>query len=127
VTLREQIAEDVSSVHINTDEFAETLVYRPDGGTPRTVAGVVDEEGDFPDLQTGRNSVEIIDVFVSRDSTTGIDAPRFGDAISRTSDGTGVDAKWYSYSGQKMDVDEFAWTLRFTRAVPSKHGGLPSR
>mgnify|MGYP003403616173 CR=1 FL=1 len=121
------LAADVENVFTNPEEFGESIVYRPKDRTARTINAVVDEEGDFPDTQTGRNSAEFLDVFVTRDSTTGIDQPRFGDMVSRVADGTGTSAKWYSYSGQKMDVDESAWSLRFLRNVDSKHGGLPSQ
>lgn len=123
MTLREQIAADVAAVHINTADFAESLTYVPNGGTARTISGVVDEGGDFAEQQHGIDEVETLEVFVSRDSTTGIDDPQLGDRVRRAIDS---DAKWYSYSGRKTDVDESAWTLIFERRVADKHGGLPS-
>lgn len=113
------LAADVSNVFTNSDEFGEVLSYRPKNGTARDVFCVVDDEGDYPDNSYGQDRTEFLDVFVARDAE-GIDDPQQGDAIERNS-------RWFSFSGQVMKGDTAGWTLRFTRTVPSKHGGQPSR
>jgi hypothetical protein len=123
VTLREQITADVSSVFLNDEDFAETLIYKPACGGSRTITGVVDEDGTYPELANEKDSIEFLSVFVSRDATNGIDNPQLGDRISRVIDGEGNEAKAYTYLGEKAEVDENAWTLKFTRQYTVLKGG----
>jgi len=115
------LAADVSNVFTNSDEFGEPLSYQPKNGAARSVNGVVDHEGGYQDQSFGESNIEVLDVFVSRDDTTGIDDPQLGDRIAR------ADGRWFAFSGQKLETDESSWTLRFTRDIPTKHGGLPTR
>jgi hypothetical protein len=123
VTLREQITTDVSTVFLNEEDFAESCTYIPKGCASRTITAVVDELGSFVENNLGKRSEEFIDVFVSRSSTTGIDEPQLGDAFYRTEVDEETPDKGYSYTGEKSDVDENAWTLRFKRKIPYKTGG----
>jgi len=114
------VAADIANVFTNSDEFGEVLSYCPKGGTARDVAGVVDDEGDYPDGAYGQSRQEFLDVTIAR-TDTGIIDPQLGDKISR------ADGRAFSFSGQTMKADSAAWTLRFTRNIPAKHGGQQSR
>jgi hypothetical protein len=41
VTLKEQLATDFAKVFLNTDHFAEEILYRPSGGAPVTITALV--------------------------------------------------------------------------------------
>jgi hypothetical protein len=120
LTFKQLLAADIENVFTNPNEFGEQLTYKPKDGVTRTINGVVDEDGDYVQVGRDLDHRQFLDVFVSRDSTTGIDDPQLGDAIRRAID---PDGKWYSYQGQKSDVDENAWTLRFVLDEVKQHGG----
>ncbi len=45
MTLKDQIASDVGTVFLNTDEFAETVTYNPDGESPVDISAVFRYQG----------------------------------------------------------------------------------
>lgn len=130
MTLRTQIANDLTDVLLVTDDFAEAVTYSPaDGGATRTVYAIVEEIGSLVDGDHGLSATETIQVTVSRDADAtdsdgntknGIDNPQLGDAIRRPGDSAD---KCYSWTGEKSDVDDAAWQLTFVRHVMLKHGG----
>lgn len=42
MTLKQQMQDDVSTVFLDTDDFAESIRYTPDGGVATTINAVVD-------------------------------------------------------------------------------------
>lgn len=44
MTLKDSIKADVSSVFLNADEFAESVVYKPRSGGARTIKAIVDRD-----------------------------------------------------------------------------------
>lgn len=121
LTFKQLLAADIENVFTNPNEFGEQLTYKPKDGVTRTINGVVDEDGDYVQVGRDLDHQQFLDVFVSRDATTGIDDPQLGDAIHRAID---PEDKWYSFSGLNSDVDESGWTLRFLLDNVSRHGGL---
>ena len=135
MTLREQIHADVEDVFLNVDNFGETFYYLPAGGTRREIVGVVTRErSEVVETQGGMQTRHELEVFVSRDSTTGIDEPKTGDALWRKSLGTS-DPQGFSFGLAVEERDENdgtsnageanGHTLLFLRYTPFKHGGLP--
>ena len=130
MTLRTQIESDVSNVLMEADDFAETITYCPaNGGSDREIVAIVEEVGTFPNDESGIRSVEVLHVTVSRnrddeatDGTAigGIDDPQLGDGLRRENDPS---HKFYAYSGEKSDVDDYCWMLTFTREFVVRHGG----
>jgi hypothetical protein len=128
-TLREQIAADVEAVFLNVDDFAETCTYIPKDGDSRSIVAVVEEDAQQPEEMNTASLLGVIRVFVSRDSSTGIDAPQLGDKFWREADGTAPE-KAYSFSGvvdESDDATATAWTLLFTRKRPYEVGGNRKR
>lgn len=135
MTLREQIHADVEDVFLNVDDFGETFYYLPAGGTRRTIVGTVTRErSEVIEASQGTwQKRHELEVFVSRDSTTGINDPQAGDALWRKSEGTS-DPQGFSYSNMTEERDENdgtayagqgnGHTLLFLRYTPHKHGGL---
>lgn len=122
MTLREQITTDVSAVFLNTDDFAETVTYTPKSGDARQVSAVVDESERYEEgVRGGKRKVTVLEVLVSRDETTGIATPKFGDGLSRRL--TGKENETFSFRGESVETDENAWTLTFWRDVDEVIGG----
>ena len=55
MTLKDSIRSDVSAVFLNTDEFAEAIVYYPRAGGSRTINVIIDR--DPPDVYVAGNYV----------------------------------------------------------------------
>lgn len=136
MTLREQIHDDVAEVFLQTDDFGETFYYLPKDGTRREIVGVVcGERSEVIETSTGEMLQKMLQLFVSRDSSDGIDSPKVGDALWRKSEGTTPRNAW-SFSRQVEDGDEHdgvayagednAYVLLFVRNVPVSHGGYAS-
>lgn len=72
MTLRDSIETD-ASIFTNSDEFGESVVYRPRGGTARTISAVVFRL--LPQANEDENrSLTVFEVHVANSSTTGIAA-----------------------------------------------------
>jgi hypothetical protein len=129
LTLKQQIAADVADVFLNEDEFAESLVFQPQGGQDRPIVGSVDQATEHPDTGMGGiDRVERIEVFVSRDEddemTGGVATVQIGDRLKRTVNGI---EQVYGFTGEILDEDDNSWTLVFERAVPFEVGGNRQR
>ena len=82
MTLRDQIAEDVDSVFLNEDDFAEEIRYTPVGGVGRDITAVVIRRPS--PIRSDANHLthdNAVDVCVKRSSTTGVSEPKLGDSI----------------------------------------------
>ncbi len=130
MTLREQIAADVGDVLLNTDDFGEICTYLPQVGDLRSIVCVVEEDSQQVDERNTLVLAASIRVFVSRDSSDGIDAPQLGDKLCRESDHLADDSadpgKCYSFAGvvdESDDATGTAWTLAFVRNQPDEIGG----
>jgi hypothetical protein len=122
MTLREQIADDIARVFTRLADFGEPATYVPKGGQARPIVAVIDFDDTLQDGQGNHlNKIEVLRVLVSRDPTSGIDSPQFGDALAR--DGDDPDLKAYSFTGEITDSDDAAWTLTFVRNLKDTIGG----
>ncbi len=128
-TLREQIQADVGGVLLNTDDFGETCTYLPKDGPARSIVAIVEESGELLDDSGGVVFADSAHVFVSRDSTDGINAPQLGEQFWREhdhlADGSGDPGKAYSFWSKEESDDATAsgWTLIFGRKRPFEKGG----
>lgn len=64
MTLRTLMADDVIAVLLNTDEFAETIVYTPLNGSPLSIKAIVERNppepiGNPPKLVAGRMIITV--------------------------------------------------------------------
>lgn len=105
----------------------EDCVYLPLDGEARTVAAAVEESKQQVDEPSGVWLVTTMQVLVSRDATTGIDNPQFGDSLCREADlladGTPDPSKLVGFSGACEDKGPGGWVLTFTRRAPYELGG----
>lgn len=125
MTLRDLIHDDVADVFLNDEEFGETFWYHPTGETKRSIVGVSDEQVEHGEDQRGKFKRTIVNLFCSRDSTTGINSPKLGDAIWRANaEATGGFAFFgFADDLDSNDNDENAHTLVFHRTDYYKIGG----
>lgn len=131
MTLKAQIHSDVAGVFLNVADFAETFTYHPREGARRDIVGVVaDEQQEVIETTSGKQNRHTLNLFVSRDSTTGIDDPQLGDGLWRKSANSD---EGFSFGGLATDPDSNdgtayageanGHTLLFVRYTPYKFGG----
>lgn len=127
-TLREQMTTDVLSVFLNTDEVAQSVVYRPRGGSSYTVKAVVSGDQAYEASENSDTLTGELRVFVSRAASTDTDAgttigipnPQIGDVIAVTY--TEGQERYYTFTGQVSEVTPDSWTLHFARDVQASQG-----
>lgn len=126
MTLREQIAEDLENVFLNTDDFADSVTYCPKTGEVRTVVMLVDRRRDFREDAQGLTHVEIAECRCLRDPTNatkgGVDNPQIGDSVLLPASEDAEQRK-FSYSGIVTDISASDWVLHFSRDVIYRQGG----
>lgn len=73
MTLKDQMLTDATAVFLNEDEFAESIVYRPFNGTPRTISALVTRNppADLNGVPYAQGTFVMI-VEVANSETTGI-------------------------------------------------------
>lgn len=131
MTLKAQIHSDVEDVFLNVSDFGETFVYCPKGGARRDIVGVVTSaQVEVIETDSGKQNRHVMNLFVARDATTGIDEPQLGDGLWRKS---AESDEGFSYGGMADDPDSNdgtayagelnGHTLLFLRYTPYKFGG----
>jgi hypothetical protein len=73
MTLKAKIQDDAKVAFLNNDEFAESITYTPNGGSPKAVKALVVRErlqADGPDQ--GRVLNRQAEVYVANDATEGV-------------------------------------------------------
>jgi hypothetical protein len=114
-TLRERIADDVTTVFLQEDRFASRDEYKPLVGGQREVAGVAEELVDAAlDDETGDEvHTERIRYWTSRlDAKNGICNPQIGDQLVLSKDS---DWESYTFTGEIPERDADSWWLVFSR------------
>lgn len=97
-TLREQMADHVGTVFLQESHFAETILWKPDGGSPVSVVGVISRrETGQPVYQTGKKLLTSFDFSCSSAVVTSVT----------------VDADLCDYDGEEYVV---------SRDQPGQHG-----
>jgi len=73
VTLKSQFPEDAKDAFLNSDEFAESITYTPNGGSPKVIKALVVRErlqADGPDQ--GRVLNRQAEIYIANDATEGV-------------------------------------------------------
>ena len=125
MSLRDLIHTDVAEVFLNAEDFGETFWYCPADGTKRRIVGVADKQIEHGNDQRGKFKRTILQLFCSRDPTTGIDDPKLGDAVWYVSDESDQGFAFFGMADDldSNDDDENAHTLVFHRTDYYKIGG----
>ncbi len=73
MTFKDALSQNAQRVFLNTDEFAEQVIYTPSGGFAKTIKAVIVRKDLSPaDENTGRSLKNQAEVFISTDSVTGV-------------------------------------------------------
>lgn len=100
MTLATQLAADFVSAMLNTDEYAQSVTYHPDGGADVVRNAVFDEQPGSEGESRGRRVYERAGtLFIAADATNGVESPALEDEVT--------------IDGEEWDVLSF-----------SKHGGV---
>jgi len=127
LSFRDMQAHELEAVFFNANEYGETLYFVPKAtGTQRTIYGDAERVQDYQTGIAEIDSMEVLTVEVRKHATEGIDRPQQGDRIAWHNEGSDTTARWYVYT-RTLEDNGLALTLLFTRDIPTKHGGLPSR
>jgi hypothetical protein len=127
LSFRDMQANDLESVFFNPNEYGETLYFVPAStGTQRTIYGDAERTQTYEPGIGDEDSVEGLTIDVRKHATEGIVRPQQGDRIAWDHEGSGTSARWYVYT-RTLEDNGLAMTLLFTRDIPTKTGGLPSR
>ena len=119
MTLASTMRADVTSVFLKTDDFAESITYRPKGRPARTIKAVIArEEGlALQDFADGSASVRQAVLSIADDETNGVADPSVDDEVQ-------FDGALWKVSG-KPDDDGFGmlrvrvnWIKLFERTTP---------
>jgi len=80
--LRDDLEDDFESVFLNTDEFAEQVIYIAIGKKPRPINAVVTITQSNLNDRTGHATKESgLEILCSTDPVTGIPAEQMGDVV----------------------------------------------
>lgn len=81
----DQLKEDMATVFCNSDEFAETVTYKPRGGGTRAIKAVVDRNPPAYKGPSGKIVTPVLAIRVPNSATTGISSAELdtgGDKVS---------------------------------------------
>lgn len=80
MTFKSNLAGDIDKIFLNTDEFADTITYTPDGGGSKQIKAIVDGLDIIQsDVATRENETDTIRITINSDPTLGIASPGYGD------------------------------------------------
>lgn len=117
--LSDQFPEHVDLVFLNSDEFAETIEYRPKGtGTPVSIRAVIDRRPDRESLVEGRALVREARISIAADATNGVVTISLSDSVK-------FDDRWWHVISTAMNSGmheiEVAATKRDRIASPTHY------
>jgi hypothetical protein len=105
--MQDAIAADVAGVFLT--DFAETLVFTPEGGPSRNISGVIEEQKAARVYEASHvTKKRTVAVFVARSEVTGIDTLKRGDVLTWQ----GVD--WGN--PEVIEGDNSSQSIRFHRS-----------
>ena len=118
MTLAAQMVTDFHTVHLNTDEHAESITYTPVGGSPSTYPAIITRGEDvdariFPD---GMFTVPSATLELGYDGT-------YGPVTVTEHDSVSFDGQTWYVTGRPLKDGRGRQTLRVQREVLSEFGG----
>lgn len=72
MSFKDQLADDMANVFLNSDECAEEVTYKPGGTGGVTIKAIVDRGQLQPDTETGRTFGQDIRISIARHETLGV-------------------------------------------------------
>lgn len=115
MTLKSQMATDFSNVFLNSDEFAESVDWTPNGGSESTVTALVERDQAEPD-----NTDEGLEVHrwaTVRFATSDVSGIARGDKLSFAVESGGSDVDW-TIASEPVNHGDGAVAVRCYRREP---------
>jgi len=78
MSFKDQLAVDAVLTLLNTDEFAEDIVYVPKGAAARSIKAIVDRHRITPDGETDRTLQNQVEIRIANHATYGVEAVNKG-------------------------------------------------
>lgn len=116
MTFKDQIAADVNNIMLNTDEFAEQIVYVTKCGIEKSVNAVIDRpRANSGSEDHGRINRKTAVVFISNDPTLGMASidPRGDKVLFKQHPNDSAAVEWAVL--QILESDIASWSLEVTR------------
>ena len=115
MTLKDQMPLDAANCMLNTNEFAEAVIYKPSGGAPKTInALVVRRQIEADEQDQGHVLENQCEVYVANHASSGVTSVQKGkDILSFPEQLGGISTDWFV-----VDVvykDDGMWRLLVQR------------
>ena len=80
MAFKDKLAVDARNVILNKDEFAETVIYTPKGGSPKSIEGIVSRsQADSNEQDQGRMLHRQCEIWIANDASEGVVSVDKGD------------------------------------------------
>ena len=111
MSFKNELSKDMINTFLNTDEFAETVVYTPKGEAPREIKAIVNRRRIEPRAEDmGRVLTKEVELIVANDAEAGIVSVNKGqDEVSFPEVTGGPAISWIVTD--ILNQDEGAWHL----------------
>lgn len=111
MTLKSKMQDDAKAAFLNGDEFAESVVYTPNGGSPKTInAVVVRKQLEADEQDQGHVLENQCEVYVANHAVSGVTSVQKGkDVLSFPEQPGGVSIGWFVVD--VIEKDDGMWHL----------------
>lgn len=117
MTLKARVEGDVSAVFLNTNDFAESVTYTPDGGSASSITALVFREP-MMWTETATGSVELYRATIQV-ALSDVSSPGRGDAIAVT----GPDGSAETWKVDDWHYQDNMWVLNCRRTEARELAG----
>jgi hypothetical protein len=111
MALKEGLSQDIINCFLNTDEFAETIIYAPKGGVSKDIKAIVNRRRIEPAAEdSSRTLYREVEIIIANDPIYGVSSVNKGqDEVSLSEVIGGPAISWVVVD--IMNQDEGAWQL----------------
>ncbi len=115
MSFKDQIKDDVKNCILNTNEFAEDVIYTPKNGVAKEIKAFVNRQPPAPDNSASSRVLENqFEVTIANDDTAGVTSISLGgDTINFPKYAEGAKSDWLVTA--IIAQDEAMWRLLVTR------------
>lgn len=111
MTFKTQMKDDVINCLLNSDEYAEIILYTPKGGVAKSIKSIVDRKRILPAGEnSGRTLTNQVEIMIANDPTYGVSSVnKGGDTVSLPERIGGTSKSWVV--ADILEQDEGCWHL----------------
>ena len=111
MSFKTQVKQDAANGFLNANEFAESVVYTPKAGVPKTITAVVNRKRLDPASEDiGRVLINQCEIFIANDAAAGVASiSKGGDMVSFSENIGGSVINWIV--ADILGQDEGIWHL----------------